>query len=205
MKVCETIINDKKINFTHNNEDDIVNLFVETLEKQDKAYKIIEDGKTLQIGFNYYRIKKSDNNEYKIYSVDYHKNPLKDITEDLSLPLSIMKDQLLITKKTGLISDEVITFQDTLLVKKTSLTSPNVYFEKQQPKEGNDSGWYMGNLDDTEKSNNPEDYEMMILYKLLTVCPKALSILNLPVGSLAIIKNNEIVGISDSNNNEVYN
>ena len=115
-----------------------------------------------------------------------------------------MKNQLLITKKTGLISDEAISFQDTILVKKTALTSNNLYFEKQVKKQDNDSGWYMGNLDDKDKSNNPEDYTTIKLYELLKICPMGISILNLPVGAMAIIKNNEIVGICDSNNKEVY-
>ena len=115
-----------------------------------------------------------------------------------------MKEQLLITKKIRIISDELITFKDTLLVKKSALGSNNLYFEKQSKKEKNDSGWYMGNLDDMEKSDNPSDYEMLPLYKLLSFCPKAISILNLPLGTIAIIKNNEIVGICDSNNEEIY-
>ena len=85
-----------------------------------------------------------------------------------------------------------------------ALSSNNLYFEKQVKKQDNDSGWYMGNLDDKDKSNNPEDYTTIKLYELLKICPMGISILNLAVGAMAIIKNNEIVGICDSNNKEVY-
>lgn len=203
MKKVEMNLNGKKVFFYHNTADDIVNLFEETLKKEEDNYNIIEDNKIMQIGFNFYKIK-NVNNEFQIFAVNYKENPFKDFTDDLTLSLDIMKNQLLITKKTGLISDEAISFQDTILVKKTALTSNNLYFEKQVKKQDNDSGWYMGNLDDKDKSDNPEDYTTIKLYELLKICPMGISILNLPVGAMAIIKNNEIIGICDSNNKEVY-
>ncbi|MBR0492031.1 MAG: DUF2185 domain-containing protein [Clostridia bacterium] len=203
MKKVEMNLNEKKVFFYHNTTDDIVNLFEETLKNEENNYNIIKDNKIIQIGFNFYKIK-NINNEFQIFAVNYNENPFKDFIEDLTLSLDIMKNQLLITKKTGLISDETISFQDTILAKKAALSSNNLYFEKQVKKQDNDSGWYMGNLDDKDMSNNPEDYTTIKLYELLKICPMAISILNLPVGAMAIIKDNEIVGICDSNNKEVY-
>lgn len=203
MNKTEININGKKVFFYHNTTEDIVNLFEETLVTQDDKYNIIDDNKIIQICFNFYKIKEI-NNEFQIFAVNYKENPFKDFTEDLTLSLDIMKNQLLITKKTGLTSDEAISFQDTIFVKKTALKSNNLYFEKQVKKQDNDSGWYMGNLDDKDKSNNPEDYTTIKMYELLKICPMGIAILNLPVGAMAIIKNNEIIGICDSNNKEVY-
>lgn len=203
MNKTEININGKKVFFYHNTTEDIVNLFEETLTTQDDKYNTIDDNKIIQIGFNFYKIKEI-NNEFQIFAVNYKEDPFKDFTEDLTLSLDIMKNQLLITKKTGLISDEAISFQDTIFVKKTALKSNNLYFEKQVKKQDNDSGWYMGNLDDKDKSNNPEDYTTIKMYELLKICPMGIAILNLPVGAMAIIKNNEIIGICDSNNKEVY-
>lgn len=203
-KKCVINIHDKNIFFFHNNDEDIVQLFIEVLKQEEEKYQIIEDNKSIQIGFNYYLLKKIENT-YQIYSVNYHKNPFQDFTEDLTLSLDIMKEQLMITQRTGLISHDVITFQDTLLVRKSALTSDRLYFEKQQEKEDHDSGWYMGSLDDQDQSHDPHDYTSIFLYQLLILCPKALSILNLPVGTIAIIENNEIKGICDEDDVEVYN
>lgn len=204
MKKAEMNINGKKIIFYHNTDEDIAGLFQEALCKEDETYKIIDDNKIIQIGFTYFKIKKI-NDEYRIFAVDYTKNPFADFTDDLTLALNIMKNQLCITKKTGMISAKTISFQDTILAKKTALKSENVYFEKQDEKTNNDSGWYLGSLDDSDQSNDPEDYTMIIAYELLNICPAGISVLNLPVGSMAVIKNNEITGICDSENNEVYN
>ena len=203
MKKDEMNLNGKKVFFYHDTTEDIVKLFEKTLSEQEENYNIIGDNKIIQIGFNFYKIKKVKD-EFQIFAVDYNKNPFKDFTDNLTLSLDIMKNQLLITKKTGLISDEAISFQDTIFVKKTALKSNNIYFEKQVKKNDNDSGWYMGSLDDKDKSNNPDDYITIKLYELLNICTAGISILNLPVGALVIIKNNEIVGICDSNNKEVY-
>ena len=104
MNKYEMNLNDKKVFFYHNNEEDIINIFEQILIQEENKYKIIEDNKILQLGFNYYKIEKVKD-EFQIYAIDYNKNPFKDFTEDLTQALDIMRNQLLITKKTGLISD----------------------------------------------------------------------------------------------------
>lgn len=203
IKKCVFHINDKEVFFFHNNDEDIVQLFIEALKQEESQYHMIEHNRSLQMGFHYYVFKKV-NQSFQIFGVDYKKNPFQDFTEDLSLSLSIMKDQLIITKRTGLMSQDIITFQDSLLVRKSVFNSHRFYFEKQQEKEKNDSGWYMGSLDDTTQSSFPDDYTSLLLYQLLSLCPNALSILNLPVGTIVIIEDNEIVRICDANNKEVY-
>ena len=116
----------------------------------------------------------------------------------------ILKDHLEISRRTGLSSDELITFQDTFVAKKIALSSDAVYLEKQQAVENGDSGWYMGDANDVEQSDDPDDYITLPLYKLLSYCPKAVSVLSLPVGTIAIIKDGEITNICDEDNNEVY-
>ena len=52
---------------------------------------------------NYYVFKKIDD-YFQIYVADYERNPFKDFAEDLTLSLNIMKEQLLMTKKIGIMS-----------------------------------------------------------------------------------------------------
>ena len=89
MKKVEMNLNGKKVFFYHNTTDDIVNLFEETLEKEEDNYNIIDDDKIIQIGFNFYKIK-NVNNEFQIFAVNYNENPFKDFTDDLTLSLDIM-------------------------------------------------------------------------------------------------------------------
>lgn len=203
LKKCTANINDKDIIFYHSNPNDIVGLFIELLTKEDSQFHIIEDNKIIQIGWNFFVIKKAEN-KYQIFAVDYTNNPFKDVTDDLTLSLNILKEQLLMVKKTGMVSDDTTSFQDTVLVRKTALNSKNLYFLRQDNKNGKYSGWYMGDLNDSESSDNTNDYQNIYEYELLSLCPKAISIMNLPIGTLAVIADNEIVSIVDADNNELY-
>lgn len=203
LKKCTANVNDKDVIFYHCNDNDIVSLFIELLTKRDSQFHIIEDNKIIQIGWNFFIIKKTENN-YQIFAADYTNNPFKDVTDDLTLSLNILKEQLLVVKKTCAVSDDTTSFQDTVLVRKTALNSKNLYFLRQDDKNGKISGWYMGDLNDSENSDDPNDYQTVYEYELLSLCPKAVSIMNLPVGTLAVIADNEIVSIVDSDNNEMY-
>ena len=193
----------KKVFFYCDNDKNIINTFCFTIKGQETENHIVEDGKSIFIGWGYYVFKEIDD-EYQILAADYTKDPSRDLTEDLTLSLNILKDHLEISRRTGLSSDELITFQDTFVAKKIALSSDAVYLEKQQAVENGDSGWYMGDANDVEQSDDPDDYITLPLYKLLSYCPKAVSVLSLPVGTIAIIKDGEITNICDEDNNEVY-
>ena len=193
----------KKVFFYCDNDKNIINTFCLTIKGQETENHIVEDGKSIFIGWGYYVFKEIDD-EYQILAADYTKDPSRDLTEDLTLSLNILKDHLEISRRTGLSSDELITFQDTFVAKKIALSSDAVYLEKQQAVENGDSGWYMGDANDVEQSDDPDDYITLPLYKLLSYCPKAVSVLSLPVGTIAIIKDGEITNICDEDNKEVY-
>ena len=193
----------KKVFFYCDNDKNIINTFCLTIKGQETENHIVEDGKNIFIGWGYYVFKEIDD-EYQILAADYTKDPSRDLTEDLTLSLNILKDHLEISRRTGLSSDELITFQDTFVAKKIALSSDAVYLEKQQAVENGDSGWYMGDANDVEQSDDPDDYITLPLYKLLSYCPKAVSVLSLPVGTIAIIKDGEITNICDEDNKEVY-
>ena len=193
----------KKVFFYCDNDKNIINTFCLTIKGQETENHIEKKKKSIFIGWGYYVFKEIDD-EYQILAADYTKDPSRDLTEDLTLSLNILKDHLEISRRTGLSSDELITFQDTFVAKKIALSSDAVYLEKQQAVENGDSGWYMGDANDVEQSDDPDDYITLPLYKLLSYCPKAVSVLSLPVGTIAIIKDGEITNICDEDNNEVY-
>ncbi len=203
MKKCGFSINGKDVMFSHDTDNNIARMFAQTIAAQENENHVIEDGKSIQIGWGYY-VFKLEGKVFVVYAADYENDPFNDLTNDLTLSLNIMRDQLEICKKTGLMAKELITFQDTFMAKKSAVGSDNLYFEKQCEINDGDSGWYMGDPADEDVSEEPDDYETFPLYKLLEICPKAISLLSLPVGSIALVKNGEITNICDENNKEVY-
>lgn len=169
----------------------------ELLEQEQKKYHILGDGKILCFGWNYYKVVCVED-KYQILAVDLKGNPFSETVEDLTLNLEIFGSQLKVIKKTGVIPVHV-TFQDTMIVRKTALHASEFYLQRLEPVSQDDSGWYMGALDDTD-SDEPTDYVRIYTYQLLSICKEALSVLQLPVDTIAVFENGTLMEIVDGDN-----
>lgn len=200
--MMEYTLNGKKICFVCDERlQQEADFFAEILEQEDKTQGVLEDGKTICIGWSYYKVLQVEE-KFHIQTVDLAGNPFQEVEEDLSLSLEIFGAQLKIIKETGMTPDHV-TFQDVILIRKSAVHASGIYLQRSEPVSEEDSGWYMGALEDTE-SNDPEDYTRIYTYQLLSICKQALSVLSLPVGVIAVFQNGELVEIVDGDDKLLY-
>ena len=178
----------------------VVEFFVSILESEDKLYNILKSNHVIQIGWNYYRIV-GEKEPFQIVALDYKSNPFKKTTDDLSVSLSIFNEQAIILKKARL-SPQDISFQDTMIVQKNAIDASKIYLQRSRPVDKNDSGWYMGSMDE-KGSQDLEDYIKIYTYQLNSFCKVALSIIQLPVGVIALIEDGKLVEVVDENNYKV--
>ena len=160
------------------------------------TYNIINDKKTIQIGWGFYKIQQVGN-EYQVMACDLMNDPFQTVTEDLSLSLEIFSKQrkvLSITKAQP---------TDTLIVHRAAVKAPRVYLQRNEPGNQSDSGWYMGAIG-VKAVNDPSEYARIYTYQLLNFCKEALSVMHLPTGTICIIKNGSLVEIVDKDNNKIF-
>lgn len=89
-----------------------------------------------------------------------------------------------------------------MIIRKSVLHEEDIYLEHQEATRENDSGWYMGSVCDA-KSEDAQDYMQIYTYQLLSICEEALSLLHLPIGTLALFKQGKLVEVVDSLNTKI--
>jgi hypothetical protein len=169
----------------------------------DFLFNLIENTQKniLQDGWSIYTVTK-DNNDFIIKAPDYTKNPLIDTTDAISMSLLVQTQQNDILHQTNMEGQQV-SFQDTLTILKDALHAHDFYFERQEVKQGN-SGWYLGLLnDDSSLVRTADDYISVYTYQLLELKLQLVKLLSLPVGCLAVIKNNDIYEVVDVDNKKI--
>lgn len=193
----------KTVRFSADVTDDTAEFFEQIIREQEQAYGIISDKKLIQILALFFRISK-EGAGYRVLAADYAGDPEKNAVSDLTLSLELLGQQMYLLQKTGLEPQDAVSLLDTVLIRRTALMTQDVYLMKQEPKEKTDSGLYLGALGDRGGSQNPEDYTAMQLFRLLPTHPAVLSAVCLPVGSIAVIRNNAVEGVCDASGREVF-
>lgn len=180
---------------------DIAELFSTILQQEDMTHDVINDKKTIQIGWGFYKIQQVGN-EYQVMAYDLMNDPFQTVTEDLSLGLEIFSKQRKVLSVTKVQPTET-SFQDTLIIHRAAVKAPRVYLQRNEPGNQSDSGWYMGAIG-VKAANDPSEYARIYTYQLLNFCKEALSVMHLPIGTICIIENGSLIEIVDKDNNKIF-
>jgi hypothetical protein len=168
----------------------------------DETRGSIRDGYIIQMGWSMFIIKQTGD-EYILNTPDFFGNPFTDTTIDATTAIAIQMQQNDILRQAK-IEGAQVSFQDTVVILKDALEANALYFERQATDTEGDSGWYLGLLEDNDSSERPpSDYISVYTYQLLTIKPLLLKLLALPAGCIAVIMNDEIVEVVDSNDERI--
>ncbi|MBQ7774992.1 MAG: hypothetical protein IJ379_03640 [Lachnospiraceae bacterium] len=177
----------------------VADFFANILCREEKEHAILQNNNVIQIGWNYYKVLQNGE-AFQILGFDLKNKPFENTCEDLSLALTIFHKQSMVLEKTKAAPVET-SFQDTMIAHKAAIRAEHVYMQRSQP-EGYDSGWYLGPVEG-DASENPEDYVRFYTYQLLAFCSAGLDVLQLPVGTLAVIKNGALVEVVNEQNEKI--
>ena len=157
--------------------------FAAVLKGEEDAGSVLQDGSIIQIGWSFYKLVKGED-AFRVVTFDYRGDPFADTQEDLSLSLRIFHEQTEILNRAG-VKAETVSFQDTMLIKRTAMTASKVYLQRLEPAVEGDSGWYMG---------------VIHTYRLLSFCEAALALMPLPLGTIALFEDGKLLEVVDENN-----
>lgn len=180
---------------------DTAEFFSSVLQHEDLMCDVIRSNRAIQIGWGFYKVLQAGS-EYQIVARDLLGDPFQAMTADLSLSLEIFAQQRNVLRVTKATPKET-SFQDTLIVQRAAVKAPRVYLERDEPEASGDSGWYMGAVD-VKTSSDPSEYARIYTYQLLKFRKEALSVMQLPVGSICVIENGKLIEVADKNNNKIF-
>lgn len=132
---------------------------------------------------------------------DYQRDPSKDRTDNCTASLIVQNMQMecvQISKS----KPEACSSRDTVLVLKEAMNAEDVYLNRTDAAKDGDSGWYFGLMDDpNEEKHSSDDYIKLPSYKFMDFCPEALRVLQMPIGTVAVIQKNEMTALVDADDN----
>lgn len=143
--------------------------------------------------------RKDENGEefWQIQSTDFHADPLRNKTDDVTEVLIIQNMQV-DTNQRAHAKPEATTFKDTILVLKEAMEAKDVYMNRSEPTKNGDSGWYFGLLNDpNEDSHTADEYITVHSHQLMKFRGEALRVLQMPVGTLAVFHENTMTALVD--------
>ena len=136
-----------------------------------------------------------------VQTTDYKNDPQKNRTDNVTVSLLVQNMQIEAVQKSET-KLEPVTFKDTILVLKEAVGAENVMLSRGDATKDGDSGWYFGLVDDPNEDNHkPDEYERVPSYELLNFRTEALRVLQMPVGTVAVINKNNLIGLFDNDGN----
>ena len=156
------------------------------------------DNYKIQIGCIIYILKEKEG-EFIVFSSDFSKNPVYDITDDLTIPLWIQLEQGILLNKVG-VTGELVSCFDKIICSKGVLNLDDIYLERIKGYEKGDSGWFIGSLDENDKE---EELEVFYIYDIIKLRPSIMQILSLPSGYMAVFNKENLVAVVDDDDNDI--
>jgi hypothetical protein len=167
----------------------------------DGKGKGLADGVTIAFGWSVLKLRR-DGDRLRVEQPDFA-GGAETWTDDVSTTLKVAAEQAEVCRRTK-VEPADVTFRHTLVARKDSFKLKGLYLERQRPaKKTNDSGWYVGPLDD-ESTPGADDLEVLHTWELLAKRPMVVSVLCLPIGYQVTIDGDRIVDIANEKNKTVW-
>lgn len=179
--------------------EEAVKLYCSILEADQKL--TVTDGKWVQTGwciFHYHQTEEG----FQFLCPDLKKAPFKDETEDLSLFFAAFYIQCRALELADLPTTIPVSFADGIVARKSALKARKVYLQRCQPTGKGDSGWYLGTVGEG-RSEDPGDYQKIYAYELILYCQGAIQLLQLPMGTLAVLEDGKLIEAVDEKNRKI--
>lgn len=163
--------------------------------------KRLTDGVHVQFGWSLLILRRCGD-DLVVCEPDFDGDPFHEVREDVTCTLRVLMGQVAVVRRLGLRPVE-IRFDDKVVLAKGCLAEQWVYLQRSEPRPG-DSGWYVGPVDRSAPEQRPENYEAIHVFELLRRREGLLRVLALPAGYLVVFDGDEVEGVADPNNHEVW-
>ncbi|MEH7460197.1 hypothetical protein V7183_24235 [Bacillus sp. JJ1127] len=159
----------------------------------------IVDGFTVQIGWSIFILSKHENG-YHVLAPDYTQNPFQDTTDDLTIALWVQLEQVHWLRQLN-IEGVMTKFNDKIVIAKNVFQLDEIYLQRSSDCNENDSGWYIGPVNEADETG---ELEAISAYELLKIRPSIIQVLSLPYEYLVVFRKDSIKAILNENDINVW-
>ena len=160
----------------------------------------LEDGTHIQFGWSLLALR-AHGNELVVWEPDYLGDPFADHLQQADVTLQVVSEQAAVLNTIG-IGGEAASYNTKVVVAKGCLREKALYLERRAPVDKQDSGWFVGRVNQ-EKELAEEDCETHYIFELLRHRPALMKVLALPVGYLVIFDGDGIRALFNERGEDV--
>lgn len=159
------------------------------------ASEIVSE-KRFEIGFNLFTLKQ-EADVFVIHSQDYHNNPFRDLTSDLTYSLWIQQEQVHLLKRLG-IEGQSLRFDDKFIYAEGVFDAKPTYLERSVHDNPQDSGWFYG----VREGDNTK-LKACFAFQILQFDRSLIKYLALPFGYLVVLYEGHVQAILNEDNQDL--
>src|SRR5215831_5898818 len=144
MRIKKTIGNvDIVANCTEAQERQAASLLDKLSELNEKG-PALKDGSIVRFGWSDLKLVSKDN-ELVITEPDFKKNPFRDFLPQVNETLAVLNVQTQLLNKAQVAGIDSL-YNSKVIIDKGCLTEEEVYLERSEPADDQDSGWFIGTM-----------------------------------------------------------
>jgi hypothetical protein len=175
-------------------KDPVNDLFMK-LNEIDKKEPPLRNGTTIDFGWSRLMLK-GDERELVIHEPDFNHNPLSDFLPQVDTTLDVLTRQVSVLNLLR-IRGTLAYYSHHVILSKGCLGKEKIYLERSEGTQKDDTGWFIGDVDNKTENDSPENFEILRVFELLQKRPALMQVLALPPGFLVIFLKDRIVQVFD--------
>jgi len=163
----------------------------------------IRDGYRMSISFSVLTFMKSGDG-LVVMAPDYRKDAMTDLTDDLTQALVIQMVQAEFLQEFGAEGGHV-RYDEGVIVANSALESERIILQRAQGLGDGMSGWFItaAKLVEEGEAEEPDEYDTIMAYELVSLRPSALKVLTLSHGHIVAMNGDDVEEILDYEGNSL--
>jgi hypothetical protein len=176
-------------------------LFIK-LNELDSKGPPLRDGTTIDFGWSKLMLKGNEK-ELVIHEPDFFHNPFSDYLPRVDTTLDVLTQQVSVLNQLR-IGGTTAYYSHRIILSKDSLGKDKIYLERSEGMQKDDTGWFIGDVDNKTDDDPPENYEVLRVFELLQKRPALMQVLALPPGCLVVFVKDKIVQVFDGSGKNLW-
>jgi len=168
------------------------------LSRFDTPAKPLCEGETIRFGWSVLKLKRIDG-ELVACEPDFSVDPQTSFVADVSRTLRVQSWQVDVCRRAGAVGTPEVCFDQNVVAVVDALHLPTLYLDRRSTSHSEFSGWFIGDTFDVASAVQEDRLQVLPVYKLLSLRPLLLALLQLPVGYFAQVEREKIAVVFDSN------
>jgi hypothetical protein len=172
---------------------ELASSLLDTLIELDRKGPPLVDGSKVQFGWSMLTLQAQDS-RLQVCEPDFL-GDISGVRPNADITLAVLKEQVSALHAAGEEGVDV-SYRNWVAVAQGCLQTADLFLKRDPPLSGEDSGWFVGRLEDLEAGKSAE-VQAMHVYEVFRLRPRLVNVMALPPGYLVIFRGDSVRALLD--------